>query len=88
MLSWWKDAAVSAAKQGNTFIATRDGHHLLESSSSPAGTEAVSTPSPLQISQTQLANLHQSFLPWVKLRAKSRAVLASAVSSRWQVFCP
>ena len=66
MFGLWKNTAVRAAKQGNVFVVTRDSHHLLETSNSPAMTEAASTISAFQINQKQLANLHQSLLPLVK----------------------
>lgn len=73
MFGLWKNPAVRAAKQGNAFIVTRDGHQLLETPNSPAVTEAASTISAFQVNQKQLANLHQSFLSLVKTEGQDES---------------
>lgn len=53
MLGLWKNPAVMAAKQGNALIVTRDGHHLLGTSSSAAVREAAHTLGTVQINPKQ-----------------------------------
>jgi len=73
MSGLWENTAARAAKQGSTFIVARDGHHLLETSDSPAVVEAASTISAFQNNQKQLAHLQQSFLSLVKTEGQEHS---------------
>lgn len=88
MFGLWENTAVRAAQQGNAFVVTGDGHHLLETSNSPAMTEAASAISPFQINQKQLANLHQSFLSLVKTEGQEESSFSKCSFHQLAVSSP